>query len=312
LRELYLTFDIEDVISCNSVEAIETILKKLNSHNLNGLFFITGHMAEKLADFPEVVALLNEHQIGYHSSSHTVHPTIFEFSDIPDYQEIYKRSLQRESSHINPLTGKIEGPGGIISLRSLFPKKEIVAFRAPGYCWHPAHLEALKTLGIEFDFSANIAPYPVKFKKLIFYPFPILPSNWLGTGYNYRLLLRKMLIHQTTILTIHPSDMVNDQFWDSIYSTSNPPTLTPPPTMDSAKSLAYFEKFDLLLQRIKWLNTIGLLDITPLPKKNHKKLNPSYETVNKCYRRSLEWAHYLKYEPRYFEKHFFEFFGVNC
>lgn len=84
-------------------------------------------MAEKLENFPNIVQLLNEHEIGYHSSSHSVRPTIFEFTDIQDYEKAYQISLERETSHINPLTGKIEGKGGIHSVKNLFPKKQIIA-----------------------------------------------------------------------------------------------------------------------------------------------------------------------------------------
>ena len=112
-HRLYLTFDVEDFINDRSLDALHHILKLLRQRHLKGLFFITGHMAEKLARFPQVVDLLEEHEIGYHSTSHSVHPTIFEYTDVDDYQEAYRASLSREVSHINPLSGTIEGRGEI-------------------------------------------------------------------------------------------------------------------------------------------------------------------------------------------------------
>ena len=64
--------------------------------------------------YPELLDLLEKHEIGYHSSSHSVHPTIFEFTDVAKYDKAYQTSILRETSHINPLTGKIEGSGGIL------------------------------------------------------------------------------------------------------------------------------------------------------------------------------------------------------
>jgi hypothetical protein len=93
----------------------------LENHGLNALFFISGHMAEKLSLFPSTVSLLNKHQIGYHSSSHSVHPTIFEFTDIEDYDEAYRASLERETAHINPL---LKGRAGFDRFKIFFPKKE--------------------------------------------------------------------------------------------------------------------------------------------------------------------------------------------
>ena len=155
LRELFLTFDVEDFISDNSIWILQRILEDLKRYNLISLFFITGHMAEKLQNFPAIVDLLGDHMIGYHSSSHSVHPTIFEFTDIADYQTAYEISLQRETAHINPVCGRIEGRGGILALKSLFPRKDIKAFRAPGNCWSPPHLECLRDLGIEYDFQCK-------------------------------------------------------------------------------------------------------------------------------------------------------------
>jgi hypothetical protein len=209
------------------------------------------------------------------------------------------------------LTGEIEGPGGIKALSAIFPNKKINTFRAPGYCWHPAHLEALKKLGIEFDFSADISPYPVKFKDIIFYPYPIVPSNWLGTGYHNRLLLRKMLVHKTIVLTFHPSDYVNETFWDSIYREANPNVLTQPKPMDRQKSEVLFDKFDCLLKRIKLLSATGALKVTPLPSKNQRDLNPTKLMIEKSYRRSINWAMYRNYQPHYIESHFFKFFNFE-
>src|ERR1700690_4116449 len=107
MSELFLTFDTEDFISENSVSSLHFILELMKKHELRGLFFITGHMAEHLFNFPDSVALLNEHQIGFHSSSHSVRPRIFEFTDVRSYQEAYQVSLLRETSHVNPLTGAV-------------------------------------------------------------------------------------------------------------------------------------------------------------------------------------------------------------
>ncbi|MFX1521737.1 MAG: polysaccharide deacetylase family protein [Promethearchaeota archaeon] len=130
MHDVFLTFDTEDFISKNSVQILRSILEGLRKYDLKAIFFITGHMAEKLEDFDEVVELLSEHEIGYHSSSHSVHPTIFEYTDLADYNEAFRISLERETAHINPLTGEIEGKGGIFSLRTLFHKKQIRLFRS--------------------------------------------------------------------------------------------------------------------------------------------------------------------------------------
>lgn len=51
VHKLVLTFDIEDFIDPNEISALKMILELLDKHELRALFFITGHMAEKLAAF---------------------------------------------------------------------------------------------------------------------------------------------------------------------------------------------------------------------------------------------------------------------
>ena len=266
-----MTFDTEDFISENSVPGLHNLLELLKKHELPALFFITGHMAEKLANFPATVDLLSEHQIGYHSSSHSVHPTIFEFTDVKSYEEAYQNSLTRETSHINPLTGAIEGSGGIHVLRALFPKKQIVSFRAPGYCWTPPHLDALKTLGITYDFSTDISIEPINYHGITFYPFTILTTNWNGRIGEHLRLQRLTLIREVSVLTIHPRTMVNQLEWDLIYYPKfnkcklNPTNLVRLPARTPNEVTSIFRKFDLLLRHLETLQKMHLLKVASKP-----------------------------------------------
>ena len=123
-RRLLLTFDVEDFINPNAISALRFTLKILSKYKLKAIFFITGYMAEKISNFPEIIDLLKKHEIGYHSTSHSVHPIIPEYTDVKNYKKAYEISLKRETSHINPLTGKIENEGGIYLLQDLFhPQK---------------------------------------------------------------------------------------------------------------------------------------------------------------------------------------------
>ena len=173
-------------------------------------------MAEKLANFPSILELLDRHEIGYHSSSHSVRPTIFEYTDVEDYDKAYEISLQRETSHINPVTGKIEGQGGINALKALFPKKKINAYRGPGLFWSPPLMEALHALGLKFDFSTNISETLVSHKGITFYPIPLF-SQWNGNSHQILTLLLHVLDKKKIVLLCHPNLLSNEQFWDSIY-----------------------------------------------------------------------------------------------
>jgi hypothetical protein len=317
LHRFYLTFDTEDFISENSVPGLHNLLELLKKHELPALFFITGHMAEKLANFPDTLDLLNEHEIGYHSSSHSVHPTIFEFTDVESYEKAYQNSLTRETSHINPLTGAIEEFGGIQVLRSLFPKKRIVSFRAPGYCWTPPHLDALKTLGITYDFSTDICIAPINYHEITFYPFTILTTNWNGRIGEHLRLRCLTLKREVSVLTIHPSTMVNQLEWDLIYypkfneCKSNPPDLVrlPPRTPNEVKSI--FQKFDLLLRHLETLQKMHFLKVTSKPTPTYRKLFPTLKDAEKSYKLSIKWAEGYGYNPKFLHCQFTHFFQQN-
>jgi peptidoglycan/xylan/chitin deacetylase (PgdA/CDA1 family) len=289
----------------------------MKKHELHGLFFITGHMAEKLSNFPATVDLLSNHQIGYHSSSHSVHPTLFEFTDVESYKEAYQTSLIRETAHINPLTGEIEGPGGIHALQALFPKRQIVAFRAPGYCWTPPHLEAMKTLGITHDFSTNISIDPISFRGITFYPYTILEANWQGGLREHYLLQRLTLKREISVLTIHPSTLVNQVDWDLIYYNKNnnfklnPATLAQSPARSSTNIMSNYHRFDLLLRYLATLQKLYLLKVTPDLKTTNKTLFPTSIDLDKYYNLSIKWAEGFGYKPRFIYEHFMRFFGKD-
>ena len=267
-------------------------------------------MAEKLRNFPIIADLLNEHQIGYHSSSHSVHPTIFEFTDIKNYKKASQISLQRETAHINPLTGEVEGRGGIYALRDLFPQKQITAFRAPGQCWSPPHLEALKSLGIKFDFSTNVSFSPVNYKGITFYPYPFI-GHWQGKLSQYRVLLISLLKHKTIVVTVHPSLLVNQHEWDSIYRKSNPKKLIHPPARTPQETRFLLHRFDLLLKQIADFQKTHLIEVTSNFERSHRKLNGTKIDVEECYQRSIKWATRHNYKPRFLRHHFFKFFKLN-
>jgi len=287
------------------------LLEQLKKHELKALFFVTGAMAERLQTHPEILKLLEEHEIGYHSSSHSVHPTIFEFTDVEKYEEAYQTSTLRETSHINPLTGEIEGTGGILLLRKLFPSKQITAFRAPGFCWSPPHIEALRDLGIKFDFSSTLSKKSVYYKGLTFYPPPIL-YDWQGKKSYYQVFLRSIIRTSITIADLHPNMFANQNQWDSIYYEGNPKQITYPIPRRAIEINSLINSFDLFLKRLKYLEKIKLLEIAPKLTKSDKHLTITEKAIDECYENSVIWAkQFFNYKPKYLRKHFLRFFDAN-
>jgi len=304
---VFLTFDVEDFVNDRAIKALNRILDMLAKYELKAVFFVTGHMAEKLATFKETVDQLRSHQIGYHASSHSVRPTILEYTDMEDYCQAVSESFKRETSHVDPLTGKLEGRGGIHVLRDLFPETQVKAFRAPDYCWSPPHLEALKALGIERDFSTKLFKEPTRYKGIIFYPYPSC-HQWMGRHTNVRFL-RSFFRKRSIVLNFHDWNFVNAKAWNHYYAFGNPEKLSPvdPRSPDEEKNL--FSTFESSLREMHNLQRIGLIEVTP-----ELEMVPTCPSIDRtkvegiCVEIASWYRRYYHYEPKFLRQHFDRFF----
>jgi len=303
-----LTFDVEDFINDGVVEALTKIINLLEENEVRAIFFITGHFTEKLAGFPNLTDLLKHHEIGYHSSAHSVRPAIFEYCDTEDYAQAFELSLRRETSLINPLTGEIEGIGGLTTLQQLFPKKQIMSFRAPGLCWSPAHLEALATLGIKYDFSAFLNSEPISYKEMTFYP----PAQFFNPQYQLTTKLGHYLFSKIklAVLTFHTCGFVNEKPWDSIYHNGNPKKLLTVGQLSDKQKEMRLKEFEKLLGNIRLLRKMGLKVISN-PEKSDIELNPNFEVIKRCYQQSIEWpTKFFGYKPHFLYNQFAWYFNL--
>jgi|GEM_PF-966209 hypothetical protein len=313
IHKLILTFDVEDFINQNALFALGTILSMLNKYQLRSIFFVTGHMTEKLAHFPEILSLLREHEIGFHSSSHSVRPTIPEYTNTESYEKAYETSRLRETSHIDPLTGNVEGEGGIYALQDTYRPKKIISFRAPGMSWTPPNLEALFDLGIRFDFSSSISQSePSNYKGITFFPYTFI-QYWQGTRLDYQSFLSAILKRKIAVFDLHPTLCVNQRMWDSIYYKSNPKALVRVPERAAPEVATLFHNFEVLLRQISLLRKVRLIQVDSNLNSHAKDLSLSKEEISKLYETSMRWPRrFFSFNPRFVNRHFQEFFENAC
>jgi hypothetical protein len=306
--QVFLTFDIEDFINDRSLLVLERILEILKDEDLRGLFFITGHMADKLKSHPEIVIRLRDHDIGYHSTGHSVRPLISEFTDVEDYREAVQIAFSRETSYVSPITGELFGSGGLVSLRSLFPQNSVISYRAPGFCWSPPHLEALNKLGITHDFSTYLSAGPLRYKGTFFYPFPI------SLDFNLITLMRciKLIAVQgSAILLLHPGSLVNQGDWDSIYFYGNPKELTLTQSKLPEEQKHLLNGFSFFAKSLSRLQKAGLIEVTPRFVGSKINLNPTPSLVDKLYFWGTRWSvENFNYRPRFLYSHYKRFFNL--
>lgn len=312
---IFLTFDCEDFVNDRSVCALYYILKLLHQYHVRGLFFLTGHLAERISRLPEILDLLKDEQIGYHSSAHSVRPIIIEYTDVENYALARQFSLERETRHINPITGELEGKGGLILLRNLFPNKKITSFRAPAFSYSPPHLEALKELGISFDFSATLSPRPINFKDITFYPFPMLfdaLNPLFCASACAREIHRYLAKSPFSVLGFHPDYFVNSGQWDSMYFSGNPERLYTVQARKWKETRLFLRRFELLLKILGYAESKGLCEVTPAFEEGERKGKIESRTVIKNYQKSLRWGtEKFGYKPRFMLNHYMEFFDMH-
>jgi hypothetical protein len=331
MREVFLSFDVEgppfseDYMSHRSLKSLLIVLRLLEKYDLRGLFFVTGSVVDRISQEPEVVELMSQHEVGYHSSSHSVRPMIFEYTDISDYDQAVQVSLEREASRIETSTGKILGKGGIVSLAEVFPNNRIESFRAPFLCWTPPHLEALRKHGIRFDFSSCLSqgPWyrPVRYKGITFYSPPIPIDSrinaimYLDTfpkkAFLPNLLLPDMLSRESTVLMEHPASLVYHtprEYRPEKSSCILNSFQNEPRSQMNMTSLILTTEF--LFMQLSLLKKAGLIDITPHPRVSDVEVDPKNVSCKTVYDMSM-WAplQLFRFEPKFLYSHFERFFS---
>jgi len=311
IKKVLLTFDIEgpphreDFINEEVLTALCHLLKLLKKYDLKGLFFITGSVAEKIGYHPKILEMLGIHEIGYHSSSHSVKPCIFEYTDVRSYEEAVKTSIERETSCIDLFTGNIKGKGGILYLRQIFPEKEITSFRAPFLCWTPSHLEALRDLGFKFDFSSDISNLPVRYKGITFFPYPVVIDV---ISSNFPFIFKKMWSEKFTVLLMHPSHIIF-KLGEPFYRQYNSP-FNPLEIKKHAHTLVEFKFSELeqIFRSLCLLRNNRLIEIKNSLEKSEISLDPKLVNITNVYEKSL-WApkKLFGYKPKYLLSHFHRF-----
>lgn len=113
-------FDAEDFTDDRSNDAIRDIANILHAEGVRGQFAMTGELGNFIPKMGrrDVIDALKHHLIGSQTRYHSVHPTINELGDIPDYAEAYRRTYREEKIGFDDL---LKGLGHKKVWCSVFP-----------------------------------------------------------------------------------------------------------------------------------------------------------------------------------------------
>jgi hypothetical protein len=321
--EVFLTFDIEgppgreDWMDLQTRKAIRKTLELMETHKLRGLFFISGTIAEELCADPHLFQLLNEHEIGSHSTSHSIKPRVCEYTDLAEYDRAVRASILSESSTMISRSTQNKRVRRLF-LNELFPNKKIEAFRVPFDYFSPPHIDALKKLGFRFVFSGDIAPEPVFFSGLTFYPKAIFMDGFVRKfiqfDYPDRVVASPFLLNsfgkKNLVFAFHPSEFAYQINRNDLRAFYKNPKYGLRLKSNHSIATSSLNLFELFLSKLQMLQRLGVIEVTPDVKTSEELLNPEkvdiQRNINYCMRVATEL---FGYKPKFLLSQYTHFFG---
>ena len=139
-ERVLITLDVDDPVCDESDLALEALLHFLLEERIPAVLFITGEKTAKIADRkPHLIDLMASFEIGYHSDTHSRHPTYQEAVTGLNFQAGTKRFLETETP-------------GLELVRATF-STNVQCYRAPGFAWMSEQVFGTKLWGMDCDAS---------------------------------------------------------------------------------------------------------------------------------------------------------------
>ena len=131
-----LWFDTEDYMLPASDDADKRIADFLNNHGIRATFKVVGEKARVLEQRQrtDVIAALSRQEIGYHSNTHSQHPTPAEYESVLDWELGQEEFNRRER-------------GGFDDVTRIFGRPPS-CYGQPGESWAPQVFPTLKKWGV--------------------------------------------------------------------------------------------------------------------------------------------------------------------
>ncbi len=99
MTDIIFSFDVEDYINPAGADAVLRYATILKEENVRGCFNVVGKYALKLKEWgrEDVIEALKGHEIETHALTHSLHPTINEYTDLEDYEAAEAEFFRQET-----------------------------------------------------------------------------------------------------------------------------------------------------------------------------------------------------------------------
>lgn len=141
--KVMLWFDTEDYITEEADDALLCLMEMLDKRGVKGIFKIVGEKARVLEarGRTDILQKLKQHEIGFHTNTHSLHPTVSEYTEKYGFKIGADEFMRRE------------GPG-LEDLNRISGSKS-KCYGQAGYSWAPQAFPVLKKWGIPVNLDVH-------------------------------------------------------------------------------------------------------------------------------------------------------------
>jgi Polysaccharide deacetylase len=270
-----LWFDTEDYILPQSDDAAKRLAAFLTEQGIRATFKVVGEKARVLdrRNRRDVIGALSQHEIGYHSNTHSQHPTVAEYESMLDWQTGADEFTRRER----------QGYDTVKRIMGQAP----TCYGQPGASWAPQPSAALKDWGVRVyldegnHIGLNGQPFWYGGMLNIFNikdGLQLRPngtwSNLADAKANFQdIHLRLTSKRQGGLISLffHPCEFVHREFWDAVNFAhgANPPReewKLPPMKSpeESEKAFQYFQELVTFMKSFPRVEFVTASQTLPL------------------------------------------------
>ncbi|WP_053960949.1 polysaccharide deacetylase family protein [Sulfobacillus thermosulfidooxidans] len=264
-----IRFDIEDFVTEESDEALAFVLDVMDEYQMPASYGIVGKKAQSLFAHHQTKTLerlAQKHALGFHSTSHSEHPTIAEEMAELDYADGVARFIAREQVGINMVKDLIKSP---------------LYFTQPGGNWVPQAVDALSQLNMPIFFSdswnsyLDTASQPMWIEDIVHWSLPVLnpkpfalklPDNLDEAIHLIEQAPQNFAPQDAFMIMIHPTELVTTKFWDAVnfeLGATNA-TLRKAPLRCVQDRHEAYEGFRQYIRHIRHIASVEWIDVASL------------------------------------------------
>jgi hypothetical protein len=279
---IVLWFDTEDYILPQSDDAARRVAEILSRQGIRATFKVVGEKGRTLErrGRRDVIEALAQHEIGYHSNTHSQHPTVAEYEAKLDWEEGAEEFTRRERP-------------GFEDLRRIFGKAP-TCYGQPGSSWAPQVFAALKAWGVRVylddALQVGLEGKPFWYGGLLNI-FHIKAGSDLRPNGDWSNLDQAEANFKATYAQLspaggvvsiyfHPCEFIHREFWDAVNFAkgANPPRAEwqrPPmkSPQENERDFSYLEglvRYMKSFPRVRFITASETLDVMPDRAQGHK------------------------------------------